>query len=366
MSAPGRRSLLRSHVSEQTPVVHGSVSAAELAPFGLTPADVLDFSVNTNPLGPSPNVLRAIATTDWTRYPGDDEQPLRAGLAHAAGLSADQVALGNGSAELLWLIALAMLEPGDQVGVLGPTFGEYARAARAVGARVAESTSLDSFSRARLVFACTPNNPTGAPLSRADIERFLREDPARVLVLDEAYASFGLARWRSELLLAEHPNLILLRSLTKEHALPGLRLGYLLAAPDVARGVEAVRPPWSVNAGALRAGLATLEAAARAHVESSRSTVARARAILTDGFSALGFPVLPSQANFVLVEVGNGSNFRTALLPHRLVVRDATSFGLPNYVRVACRRPNDCQHLLDVVARLPAAFAARHLRSDRA
>jgi histidinol-phosphate/aromatic aminotransferase/cobyric acid decarboxylase-like protein len=145
--------------------------------------------------------------------------------------------------------------------------------------------------------------------------------------------------------------LIVLRSLTKDHALPGLRLGYLLAAPEVTLGVEAVRPPWSVNAGALRAGLATLEPAACAHLDQARGIVASSRALLTDGFARLGYDVLPSQANFVLVEVGNATQFRSALLPHGLVVRDATSFGLPRHVRVACRRPEDCQQLLDTIDR---------------
>jgi histidinol-phosphate aminotransferase len=351
---------VRSHVLDLRPVAHGSVSAEELAPFGLTPADVLDFSVNSNPLGPSAEVLRAIETTNWTRYPGDDERPLREGLARAAGVSVDHVALGNGSAELLWLLALAVLEPGQQVGILSPTFGEYARAARAFGAAVRESSSLEDLSDARLVFVCNPNNPTGALLSKTDIQRCLHEDPRRMLVLDEAYASFAPSRWRSEPLLEDYPNLVLLRSLTKDHALPGLRLGYLLAAPQVARGVEAVRPPWSVNAGALRAGLATLEPAASAHVDRGRLVVATARQMLTDGFSALGFRVLPSQANFVLVEVGNATEFRAALLPHGLVVRDATSFGLPRFIRVACRLPEDCQRLLDSVAGLQALHHGGH------
>lgn len=348
--------LLRAHVADLHPVPHGSVSSAELAPFGLTPADVLDFSVNTNPLGPSPEVLQAIATTNWTRYPGDDEQPLRVGLAQAAGVHQDQVALGNGSAELLWLICLGILEPGDLVGILGPTFGEYRRAARAFGARVLEATSLSDLSEARLVFVCNPNNPTATLRAGSVIEAFLRERPDRLLVLDEAYATFaGDVRWRSERLLEVYPNLIVLRSLTKDHALPGLRLGYVLASPEVARGIEAVRPPWSVNAGALRAGLATLEPAARAHLEHACSIVSTSRTLLIDGLSRQGYSVTPSAANFVLVEVGNGTAFRSALLPEGLIVRDAMSFGLPKHVRIACRKPEECEQLLTAIAKLPAA-----------
>jgi histidinol-phosphate aminotransferase len=339
-------------VQELQPVAHGSVAAAELAGFGLTLADVLDFSVNTNPLGPAPAVLRAVQQADWTRYPGDDEAPLRDGLARQARVTSDHIALGNGSAELLWLIALAVLQPGDQVVVVGPTFGEYARAALSVGARVAEVETLSDVPPARLVFVCNPNNPTGALVDRRQIELLLLDLPERVVVLDEAYAAFVAERWRAEDLLTAHPNLIVLRSLTKDHALPGLRLGYLVAAPEVASAVEAVRPPWSVNAGALRAGLATLEPAAQAHVERARALVATSRTLLTDGLTELGYTVRPSAANFVLVQVGDAAQFRRALLPHGIVVRDCTSFGLPAYVRIACRLPEQCARLVDVVASL--------------
>jgi histidinol-phosphate aminotransferase len=336
--------LARPELLDLPAVPHGSVSAAELGQFGLTPRQVLDFSVNINPLGPAPVVLEAIRQVDWTRYPGDDEAPLRAGLAEQAGLDPGRVALGNGSAELMWLVCLAVLRPAEQVAVLGPTFGEYARAARALGANVLEDRR--TLPAARLAFVCNPNNPSGAYLSRDDVAGLLAADPRRVLVLDEAYVGFVDQAWASEPLLGAYPNLVILRSLTKDHAVPGLRLGYVLAAPDLVRAIEAVRPPWSVNAGALRAGLAALTPEAATHLSQARRTVATSRRLLTEGFARRGYPVTPSRANFVLVEVGDATAFRRSLLPHGLVVRDCTSFGLPGHVRVACRRPEECQRLL--------------------
>jgi histidinol-phosphate aminotransferase len=349
---PPNGGLVRRHVLDLRPVVHGSVAAAELAQFGLTLDQAIDFSVNTNPLGPAPGVLRVIQDTDWTRYPGDDEAPLRAGLADWAGTSADNVALGNGSAELLWLIALAILEAGDRVVVVGPTFGEYARAARTVGACVTEVGAVHEVPPARLVFVCNPNNPTGAFHQQREIEQLLQAQADGLLVLDEAYASFTPERWPSDALLSRYPNLVILRSLTKDHALPGLRLGYLLACSDIARAVEAVRPPWSVNAGALRAGLATLDPQAHAHVQRAQALVAESRELLTRCLTRLGYPVRPSAANFVLVHVGNAAEFRRALLRHGMVVRDCTSFGLPEHVRIACRMPEQCAQLVEVVSRL--------------
>jgi histidinol-phosphate aminotransferase len=346
-----RATLVRAEALALQAVVHGSVAATELSALGLAPSDVLDFSVNTNPLGPSPSVLQAVCETDWSRYPGDDEEPLRQCLAERANVAPEQVVLGNGSAELMWLIALAALRSGDRVAIVGPTFGEYARAVRVVGATPTEVADPGDAGAVRALFVCNPNNPTGQYRGPDEIEHLLDEHSGRLLVLDEAYAPFVDNRWRSEARL-ERGNLVVLRSMTKDQALPGLRLGYLLAASEVATAVAAVRPPWSVNAGALRAGLAALQPGAEAHVEQGRALVARSRRLLIEGFTHLGFEVEPSQANFVLVHVGDGARFRRALLPHGFVVRDCASFGLPDCVRIACRLPEQCQRLLETVARV--------------
>ena len=117
-------------------------------------------------------------------------------------MAPDQVVLGNGSAELMWLIALAALRTGDPVAILGPTFGEYARAVRAVGATPIEVGDPREACPTRALFVCNPNNPTGHYRGQAEIEHLLDEQPRRLLVLDEAYATFVDRRWRSEALLA--------------------------------------------------------------------------------------------------------------------------------------------------------------------
>jgi histidinol-phosphate aminotransferase len=345
-------SRVRERVRSLQAVAHGSAAAAELAHYGLTPSTVLDFSVNTNPLGPAPVVMEAVRQAEWSRYPGDDDAPLRRGLANHLHVEPDQVALGNGSAELMWLIALALLEPGDRVGIVGPTFGEYARGARIVGAVPVELHDISTTPDVRAMFVCNPNNPTGVYYDQSAIERLLNEDPERLMVVDEAYVSFVADRWRSEPLLDEHPNLVILRSLTKDHALPGLRLGYAVASADIAAALEAVRPPWSVNAGALCAGLAMLQPSALEHVAQAVALVTQARTILQTGMHRLGFSVHASRANFVLVDVPNATAFRRALLPHGIVVRDCTSFGLPNAIRIACRKPAECAQLLEVISHL--------------
>jgi histidinol-phosphate/aromatic aminotransferase/cobyric acid decarboxylase-like protein len=130
-------------------------------------------------------------------------------------------------------------------------------------------------------------------------------------------------------------------------------LGYLLAAPEVAR---AIRPPWSVNSGALRAGLAVLEPEADAHVLRARRLVSESRRLLTEWLTRLGFHLQPSQANFFLVRVGDAAAFRRALLCEGLVVRDCASFGLADCVRIACRMPEQSVRLIEAIERLRHAL----------
>src|ERR1700681_1878162 len=175
------RALVRPEVLEVRPVVHGSVAAAELEALGLAPRDVLDFSVNTNPLGPAASVLRAVRETDWSRYPGDDEEPLRRCLAERAGVAPEQAVLGNGSAELMWLIAIAAMRAGDRVGIVGPTFGEYARAVLVVGARPIEVGEPCQAASMRALFVCNPNNPSGHYRGPEEIDHLLKEQRDRLL-----------------------------------------------------------------------------------------------------------------------------------------------------------------------------------------
>ena len=184
---------------------HGAVGDAELAALGLTYADVIDFSVNSNPLGPSPAVRAALASVDPSRYPDDDCRELRQVLAARAGVDPDRVIVGNGSSELLWLIALAYLRPGDTLLALTPTFGEYERAARLMGARVeavratpelgfrhdlaAVAETCPASGRASSTSATPTIRPASTPTQRA-IAALAESAPETLFVVDEAYLGF--------------------------------------------------------------------------------------------------------------------------------------------------------------------------------
>ncbi|MHB1415351.1 MAG: pyridoxal phosphate-dependent aminotransferase [Chloroflexota bacterium] len=333
---------------------HGSLSDEERAHGE---GRVVDFSVNGNPLGPAPGVQTALAAAEPARYPDDACRGLRRALAERAGVDEAWVLVGNGSVELIWLLAGAYLRPADGVLVVGPTFGEYARAAAIFGATAVECRAGegDAFRpdvdriiaqarvlRPRLVFVCNPNNPTGVYLGRAEILRLLDACAEGLLVVDEAYLAF-VDRPHS-LLDSLDNGVVLLRSLTKDYALAGLRLGYALAAPEVIAALAKARMPWSVNAVAQAAGLAAL--ADPGHLARAREVVEEAKAYLMDELSCLGLGVLPSAANFLLVRVGDAPSVRAALLARGYGVRDCTSFGLPEYVRLGMRPLAECRGLV--------------------
>lgn len=316
--------------------VHGGLDYAELRELGLSPRDVLDFSVNTNP-APMPDELRrVIAGVDVSAYPDSDSRQLRAAAAEAYGVSPEQVIAGNGSSELIWLIALAFLQPGDSVLVRQPTFGEYEAAARIHRAEVRGYDGPLPRAEARMTFICNPNNPTG------DCTRLAELPAAGWVVVDEAYADF--VSGRPTLIGPDMPdNLIVLRSLTKFSALAGLRLGLAFGQSPAIEALRRVKPPWNVNAVAQAAGEFALR-----HPEllPDLGWLSAARQELVAGLRRLGLKPLPTDCNFFLVPVADARELRRRLLARGCLVRDCTSFGLPDRIRIAVRAPEANQRLL--------------------
>lgn len=332
----------RSHISELRPVVHGGPDYGELRELGLTPADVLDFSVNTNPAPVPDELLQVIASADVSTYPDGESRRLRETAAEVYGVTPEHVLAGNGSSELIWLAALAYLEPGDRVLVRQPTFGEYGAAAHVAGAAVTRYEGPIPEAPAKLVFACNPNNPTGDCLVPSALDEAIRSRPDTLFVVDEAYADF--VEGRPSLIgsgMAE--NLIVLRSLTKFSALAGLRAGLAFGQPAVIRALRAVKPPWNVNAVAQAAAEYALR-----HPEllPDLCRLRSARDELVDGLRRLGLAPLPTHCNFFLVPVPEAANARRRLLERGCLVRDCTSFGLPDHIRIAIRAPEHNRRLL--------------------
>lgn len=342
-------------------VEHGGARLAELRSLGLRPDEVIDFSASVNPYGPSPRVVAALRSTELDRYPDPDCTLLVEALARHLDLPPDWILPGNGATELLRAVAFAWSGPGRGIAMLEPSFGEYRAAAEAVGADIVPlpldaEFQLDlnrtertiAASAPSLLYLCNPNNPTGTSLSQYEIERLLAAVGSATVVLDEAFIGFVAQAWDVRPLLAQHRNLVVVRSMTKEYALTALRLGYALGQPESLGALRRLLPPWSVNGLAQAAGVAALDDGA--HLERSLARLAQAKEILVRGLNRIGLAPLAGAANFVLVNVRNGRAVRSDLLKRGLLVRDCASFGLPEHIRLAVRRPGECRRLCAALA----------------
>lgn len=344
---------------------HGGMNHAELSAMGITPGNVLDFSVCTNPFLLPPEV-RQIRLGDMTidQYPDSQATELRQRFSEKLSVPPDNILVGSGTTELIRLIALAYFRQGDTVLIPEPTYGEYEVAISIAGAkplkhwmraednfapRIKDIVGLITEHHPKAIFICNPNNPTGKYLSRQEVESILATFSHGMLILDEAYLSFVNQSWPS-LELVSQGNVVILRSMTKDYALAGLRLGYAIASGEVIDNLRRVCPPWNVNAVAQKVGAMVLEN--DDYLEQSKAKTREAKQFLLEGLSRLGFELLPSDAHYFLAKVGNAQEFRTSLLRHGIQVRDGTSFGLPEYIRIAPRTLPECQRLIDIVGRL--------------
>ena len=206
----------------------------------------------------------------------------------------------------------------------------------------------------KAIFLCNPNNPTGHYFSRDEIEMLIAKLDDTLLILDEAYINFVNKQW-SSLPLVKRGNIIILRSMTKDYGLAGLRLGYAVAAEDIINTLRRVCPPWNVNIAAQKAGIAVLDA--DNFIEQSRRRTWHARQFLVNELCSIGLSALPTNTNFFLIKVYSGRSFRKTLLRQGILVRDCASFGLPEYIRVAPRNMADCHKLINVIKKLKCAGA---------
>lgn len=355
--------MIRSELTAVPPDYHGAIDFAELARWGIKPDDMLDFSVNSNPFGPVAHVREALKSTPLDRYPDKACLALRAALSAHLDLPRAQIHVGNGSAELLWLLSFACLQRGDQVVVIGPTFGEYARNAQLMGAQVtqwrarpednfaihpAEIDQLLNQVRPSLLYLCNPNNPTGQIVACDVIAHWAQRWPQTLFVIDEAYLAF-VPKMRSVIDL-QLDNMLVLRSMTKDYALAGLRLGYAVGPQTIIDGLAQVQIPWSVNSLAQAAGIAALQK--QAEYEMLWQHLREETAVFRQSLQALGYSPMPSATHYFLMNVGDGQHWREALLPHGILVRLCASYQLPQFVRIATRTPADNNRLLTALQQM--------------
>jgi len=308
------------------------------------------LSANESPLGPSPRVVDAIrrAAPRVHLYPDGGSQALRHALAKRLGVAPEQVLAGNGADELLSLIATAAFEAGDEVVIPRPAFEPYTTVTLLAGAAVSESplagyeTDLDDMvrrisARTKALIICSPHNPATTIVRRAPLSALLDAlgDEGPLVVLDQAYHDFcddpdgpdGVA------LLGRYPRLLVLRTFSKIAGLAGLRVGYAIGAPETIDRLNRVRAPYNVNRLGQVAAVAALED--EEHLARTRRLVIEERAFLSEELARRGYRFPPSQANFLLVRLGDADAVRSRLLRAGLIVRDGAGIGFPGHLRIA-------------------------------
>jgi histidinol-phosphate aminotransferase len=345
--------LAPAHIRAIAPYQPGKPIPELAREMGLNEADIVKLASNENPLGISPRAKAALAAEidGLALYPDGNGFTLKSAIAGKLSVGLDQIVLGNGSNDVLEMVARAFLAPGTSAVYSRHAFAVYPLAVQAVGAigLVAKAKAfghdLASLRAAirpdtRMVFIANPNNPTGTLLPADELHGFLKSVPVNVaVVLDEAYVEFldPADRAPSVGWLAEFPNLIVTRTFSKAYGLAGLRVGYALARPEVADLLNRVRQPFNVNSLALAAATAALDDAD--FLAESKRVNDAGMAQLVEGFKQLGLEWIPSAGNFVCVKVGEAGAVFQALLRKGVIVRPVANYGMPEYLRVSIGLP---------------------------
>ena len=354
-----------SYVRSIAPYQPGKPISEVARELGLKEESIVKLASNENPRGIGPRTRAAIeaAIPEIARYPDGNGHDLKLALSRRYGIEPAAIVLGNGSNDVLELVALAFLGPGRAAVMSQHAFAVYPLATQARGARsiVAPARDyghdLDAMVRAvddetYVIWVANPNNPTGTFARPDEVEAFLRRVPERVLVvLDEAYNEYLAADLRGDSVkwLRRHPNLILTRTFSKAYGLAGLRVGYAFAHPSVADIMNRVRQPFNVNSIALAAATAALddmEFVARSYAENLHGLRQ-----LEDGARGLGLDFIASHGNFLTIRVGKAAEIFKRLLRRGVIVRPVGGgYQLPEHLRVTVGTAQENEKFLVALA----------------
>ncbi len=323
--------------------------------LGIAVGDIVKLDANENPYGCSPRVREAIAACDqYHIYPDPQQVELRAALARYAGVPAEWLLAGSGSDELIDLLIRLLVEPGDRVLDAVPTFLMYSFLAQIQGGVVVSVPRRDDFSldlpaleaaideRTRLLFVASPNNPTGNTVPRSDVERLLAT--GLVVVVDEAYYEFSGETVAG--LVEQHENLVVMRTFSKWAGLAGMRVGYLIASPELLRHLWKMKQPYNVNVAAQVAARAAVDDLP--HIKRTIAAILEERSRLMALLEQTPYlRPLPSQANFIFCHVAgrDARTLRDDLRRQGVFIRHFNTPLLKNAVRISVGKPEQTERL---------------------
>ena len=326
-------------------------------------SNIIKLASNENPLGPSKSALNAIeqASKELSRYPDGNGFSLKAALAKHVQLTSDQITLGNGSNDVLELLARTFVSSNDEVIFSQYAFAVYPLVTQAIGAKAVIAPAsdfghdLDAMTtliseKTKLIFIANPNNPTGTALAPKQVETFLKQVPESVIVvLDEAYVEYTTQQFNTVTWLASYPNLVITRTFSKAYGLAALRVGYSLSSPEIADCLNRIRQPFNVNSLALAAAVAAL--ADKDYIEQSRQLNEAGLKQFVTGFEQLGLTYILSKGNFITVDVKrNADTIYQSLLQQGVIVRPIANYGLPQHLRISVGLGEENQRCLDALA----------------
>jgi len=352
-------------IQQLAPYIPGKTAEELQRELGLT--EIVKLASNENPLGTSAKVAAAIAAAvpEISRYPDGSGFALKSVLAARLGVEIAQLTLGNGSSEILELVARTFVTPDHEVIFSQHAFALYPILTQAIGATAVVTPAKDYghdlaamrskiSAKTRLVFIANPNNPTGTLLAKEELESFIADLPAHVLcLLDEAYFEFVPQALRIATLdwPNRYPNLIIVRTFSKAYGLAGLRVGYGISSPEIADLINRIRPPFNNNALALAAATAALD-----DVESLEKIVALNQdgmVQLTAAFKALGLQWIPSAGNFVSVDLQQSAlPVYQALLRKGVIVRPVANYEMPTHLRISIGTARENQFFIDALTQV--------------
>ncbi len=339
------------------------------APEAIAAGNIAQLASNESPIPPHPAVVEAIgrAASSMNRYPDPDATLLRRRIADRYEAEPGNVAVGNGSCDILLAAAAALCEPGDEILYAWPSFSMYPYLPALTGAREIrvplaaggvhdlDAMAAEVTAATQLLIVCNPNNPTSTHLPAAEIAAFLEKVPSRVtVILDEAYVEFQTDDDpdASLDLLPDFPNLVVLRTFSKCYGLAGLRVGYAIGPASFRGAVDAVRQPFSVNALAQAAGAEAVRHQDDVLNRLESTIVERVR--VAEGVRALGLWTPESQSNFSWIDLGEAEESAVAagLAAAEVVVRPGTPLGDPGHIRVSYGTREENERFLTALASL--------------
>ncbi|MCL1978045.1 MAG: threonine-phosphate decarboxylase CobD [Candidatus Bathyarchaeota archaeon] len=367
-------SLVKEHIKNLKPCIHGGEILDATCRSGIRRENILDFSSSVNPLGTSKKALDAAeaAFSQIAAYPDSTSTELREAIEKHYNIAKNNIIVGNGSTELMYLFAEVFLSKNDTVIMAAPTFGEYEGAVLKTGADIRfiklgndQKLDVDAFiagmANAKMAFICNPNNPTSLLTPTHELKRILDAalEQSTLVFLDEDFLEFVENEQQLSMIgnIDKYPNLFILRSFTKLFGLTGLRVGYGIANQEIINVLMGAKIPWNVNCLAQAAAVVALND--YEHLQKTRQLICEEKAYLQEGLSNIrGFKVYTPDANFFFIDIREtgytAAELTQKLLEQGIMIRDCTSFkGLDQYyIRIAVKLHSENIRLLQALGKV--------------